>query len=116
MLTVLSPSQLCAAAQSDSKLHDKLQFKHSGGAAAKNFAYLVRAWLSPRVCSAPAADQSSPPQATSNTYECAGIKDADEFDRLKAALAAFDIKEEARLAYHQTTVTPASLYFVFKDL
>lgn len=35
-------------------------------------------------------------QATSNTYECTGIKDGDEFDRLKAALAAFDIKDEAR--------------------
>ena len=51
-------------------------FKVAGGPAPKNFAYL----------------------ATSGTYECAGIKDGDEFDRLKAALAAFELTGDAALA------------------
>ena len=42
------------------------------------------------------ADSLRASQATSSTYECAGIKDGDEFERLKAALAAFDITGDVR--------------------
>jgi len=68
--------QLCAAAAADSKLNEALLFKQAGGPSPKNFAYL----------------------ATSGTYECAGVTDADEFERLKLALAAFDITGESMLA------------------
>lgn len=99
-LTIASAPQLCAAAQSDSKLFDKLHFKQAGGANPRNFSYLVCiVWPPPcrRTCKpTSSADPASTLQATSNTYECSGIKDGDEFERLKASLAAFDIKDEAR--------------------
>jgi len=56
----------------DSKLADALQLKVAGGPEPKNFGYL----------------------AQSGTYTLTNVKDSDEFDKLKAALAAFDLVDE----------------------
>ena len=66
--------QLLAAAKLDPKLADALQLKVAGGPEPKNFGYL----------------------AQSATYTLSNVKDSEEFDKLKAALAAFDLVDEVR--------------------
>jgi hypothetical protein len=67
-------SQLLSAAKLDPKLADELQLKVAGGPEPKNFGYL----------------------AQSATYTLTNVKDSDEFEKLKAALAAFDLVDEVR--------------------
>jgi hypothetical protein len=68
------PPQLLAAAKADGKLAEALQLKVAGGPEPKNFGYL----------------------AQSGTYTLTMVKDAEEFEKLKAALSAFDLVEEVR--------------------
>jgi hypothetical protein len=68
--------QLLSAAKLDPKLAEELKMKVAGGPEPKNFGYL----------------------AQSGTYSLTNVKDSDEFDKLKAALAAFDIVGDVRTA------------------
>ena len=75
MYSLLGPSaQLLSAAKQDAKLTDALLLKVAGGADPKNFGYL----------------------AQSGTYTLTAVKDSDEFEKLTAALTAFDVTGEAR--------------------
>jgi len=76
-LLILCPSpsqQLLAGARADSQLANDCLFKVAGGPEPKNFGYL----------------------AQSNMYTLEQVKDIDEFDKLKSAMAAFNLTGQVR--------------------